>query len=367
MVNKNLKMRFIFIYLVLFLVSCSDDSGEEVVNPPEPDIPTAFVNGADLSSLPMLDSKNIEFFNENNEKVEMLSYLKSNGLNTVRIRIWNHPEDVHSSFDEVKTFSKKVKSLGLKVWITVHYSDTWADPGNQAPPEKWKNIPYEDLKDSVYNYTAKIINEINPDIIQIGNEINSGFLFPYGKISDNEAQFIELLSEGVKAVKDHSNETKTMIHFAGLSGSDWFFDKVKSLDYDLIGLSYYPIWHGKSLSTLQSTLTNISEKYNKEIVIAETAYPFTVEWNDWTNNIVGLENQLILPEYPATESGQESFISTVKTIVEETPKGIGFCYWGGELVAFNGPEAKDGSPWENQALFDFENKALPVIAVFKEE
>ena len=91
------------------MYSCSDDSGEEVINLPSHDIPTSFISGADLSSLPMLDSKNIEFFDENNEKVEMLPYLKSNGLNTVRIRIWNHPEDEHSSFDEVKTFSKKVK------------------------------------------------------------------------------------------------------------------------------------------------------------------------------------------------------------------------------------------------------------------
>lgn len=360
-------MRYYLVLLFAFLVSCSNDSEEEIVNPPGPENPSAFINGADLSSLPMLDSKNIEFFDENNEKVEMLPYLKSNGLNTVRIRIWNHPEDVHSSFEEVKSFSKKVKSLGLKVWITVHYSDTWADPGHQTPPEKWQNIPYEDLKDSVYNYTGKIINEIDPDIIQIGNEINSGFLFPYGKISDNESQFLELLSEGIKAVKDHSNQTKTMIHFAGLNGADWFFDKVKSLDYDFIGLSYYPTWHGKNLSTLQSTLTSISAKYDKEVVIAETAYPFTLQWNDWTNNIVGLENQLILPEYPATENGQEGFISTVKKIVEETPKGIGLCYWGGELVAFNGPEAKDGSPWENQALFDFENMALSVIKSFNEE
>ena len=91
------------------MYSCSDDSGEEVINLPSPDITTSFISGADLSSLPMLDSKNIEFFNENNEKVEMLSYLKSNGLNAVRIRIWNHLEDVHSSFEEVKSFSKKVK------------------------------------------------------------------------------------------------------------------------------------------------------------------------------------------------------------------------------------------------------------------
>ena len=363
-------MRYLFVLLASLFISCSNDGSDDnsetppIVTPPIV-TPSAFLSAADLSYLPLLDSKNIQFYNEKGEAVQMLTYLKSKGLNTVRIRIWNHPENIHSSFEEVKAFSNKVKSLGLKVWITLHYSDTWADPGKQTPPKNWQNISFEALKDSVRIYTKKIITEIDPAYIQIGNEINSGFLFPYGEISKNETQFIELLSEGIKAVRTNSNKTKIMIHFAGLNNSDWFYNKVKNLDYDIIGLSYYPIWHGKSLSNLAENLTSLSEKYNKEILIAETAYPFTLDWNDWTNNIVGEESQLILPDFPATEVGQKNFIDNIKTIVKQTNKGIGFCYWGGEWVASNGPEAKDGSSWENQALFNFQNKALPVVEAFK--
>lgn len=373
----NCIKRFSFVFLVLFFISCSNDGTEDdpvippVVTPPvvTPPIatPSDFLSAADLSYLPMLDSKNIQFYNEKGESIQLLSYLKSKGLNTVRIRIWNQPENAHSGFEEVKSFSNKVKSLGLKVWITVHYSDSWADPGKQTPPKKWQNIPYTNLKDSVRVYTKKIITEIDPDYIQIGNEINSGFLFPYGEISKNETQFIELLSEGIKAVRTNSTKAKVMIHFAGLNNSDWFYNKVKSLDYDIIGLSYYPIWHGKSLLTLANNLSSLSEKYNKEILIAETAYPFTLGWNDWTNNIVGEDGQLILPDFPANEVGQKNFISNIKTVVKQTNKGIGFCYWGGEWVAYNGPEAKDGSTWENQTLFNFQNKALPVAEEFKIE
>lgn len=365
-------MKYLYIFLIVFFVSCGGDENDDnpvippVVTPPIEN-PSTFLSAADLSFLPMLESKNIKFYNESGASIQMLNYLKSKGLNTVRIRIWNNPEKLHSGFEEVKAFSKKVKAQGLKVWLTVHYSDTWADPGIQTPPTEWQNISYVALKDSVKVYTSKIMTEINPEYIQIGNEINGGLLFPSGKISDNESQFIELLSEGIKAVRTHSTKTKIIIHFAGLNGADWFYSKVKNLDYDIIGLSYYPIWHGKSLSNVTSTLTNLSEKYSKDILIAETAYPFTLGWNDWTNNIVGEEGQLILPDFPATENGQKNFLNNIKTIVKQTNNGIGFCYWGGEWVAFNGSEAKDGSSWENQALFNFENKALSVVNEFKIE
>ena len=111
----------------------------------------------------------------------------------------------------------------------------------------------------------------------------------------------------------------------------------------------------------------LSDSYNKQIVIAETAYPFTLEWNDWTNNIVGSDDQLILPEYPATDEGQRKFIMDLKTITQELEKGIGFCYWGAELIAWKGDQSTDASPWENQALFNFDNEALPVLSVFQNE
>ena len=116
----------------------------------------------------------------------------------------------------------------------------------------------------------------------------------------------------------------------------------------------------KRWSNMAKTFTRIG----REIIIAETAYPFTLNWNDWTNNIVGLDEQLILPNYPATPLGQQNFIRDLKNIILELDNGIGFCYWGAELIAWDGENSDSGSVWENQALFDFENKELPVLQEF---
>lgn len=351
------------LFALLFFVSCNK---EEPETPLETETKT-LVSSVDLSALPQIETTNAVFYNTDGQPEDVLTTLKKQGVNTIRLRLWYNPENIHSSFAEVKTFSGKIKSKGFKVWLTVHYSDTWADPGNQKTPDAWQGKTYDAVKDSVYSYTAKIVAEINPDYIQIGNEINAGILFPYGKISENEPQFRELISTGIQAVRDNSNKTKVIIHFAGINGSNWFFNKIKDLDFEIIGLSYYPNWHGKNLGTFESTLSGLSQTYNKDIVIAETAYPFTLNWNDWTNNIVGLDEHLILPDYPATPQGQKDFIAKLKEIVLANKTGIGFCYWGGELIAFNGQEATDGSPWENQALYDFDNKALPVMEEFNFE
>jgi arabinogalactan endo-1,4-beta-galactosidase len=292
----------------------------------------------------------------------MLTTLKNAGVNTIRLRIWNNPSDEHSGLEEVKLFSNEIKKMGLKVWLTINYSDTWADPGAQAKPMAWNNLSFALLKDSVYNFTTKIATEIKPDYVQIGNEINNGFLWPDGNFS-NANQLFDLLNEGVKSIRLNLPFTKIIIHYAGFEKADYFYSKLVNLDYDIIGLSYYPLWHGKSLDTLQAQLQALSLKYNKNILIAETSYPFTFGWNDWTNNIIGDSSQ-ILYEYAATANGQKEYLDKIKTIVLNIPKGIGFAYWGAEFIAFKGNEAKNGSSWENQALWDFDNKALPAMNVF---
>ncbi len=350
----------LFIVVLLLIASCSKPDRKE----PDAPVTDFFVHGADLSAFPQIDSVHPIFYNASGQKEDFLSILKNSGVNTVRLRLWNHPATRHSSLDEVKMFSAKLRAMGFKLWIDLHYSDTWADPGQQEPPVAWQGISFEALNDSVYSFTRKVTSEIEPDFIQIGNEINPGFLIPDGSIS-NEMQFLMLLSSGVKAVRDFSDSTKIIIHYAGITGTDWFFSKVSTIDYDIIGISYYPVWHGHDLSGLADTLTYLGNTFQKKVLIAETAYPFTLAWNDQTHNLVGLDSQLILPEYPATPKGQKDFMAALKTIMEANEQGIGFCYWGGELIAFKGPQATDGSSWENQALFDFNNLALPVLEVFK--
>lgn len=347
------------------LIACNpaDDSGESI--PLEDD--AHFISAVDISSYPEIEMTSPIFYDLDNQRGDFLAILKKNGVNTIRLRLWVNPSDTHSSFAAVKTFAQRLKTLGFKIWLTLHYSDTWADPGNQVTPRQWQNISFAALKDSVKHYTARVVEQIDPAFIQIGNEINAGFLHPAGNLGAHPAQFMELMSAAIQSVRMYSATAKIMIHYAGIKDSEWFFNQVSVLDYDIMGISYYPIWHGKDLNQLKNTLQTLSQTHQKEILIAETAYPFTLDWNDWTHNIVGTEAQLVLPDYPATIEGQRAFIHTIKTLTKEIENGIGFCYWGAELIAWKGTQSIAASPWENQALFDFDNKALPVLKEFKVE
>lgn len=359
MSDKPLKFSFFLIFLVIF--SCEKS---QISQPDSLIKNTEFISAVDISTYPEISGFDPVFYDLNGEPQKFLSILKENGVNTIRLRLWVNPKNNHSGLSEVRQFSKTLRDKGFKIWLTLHYSDTWADPGHQEIPLQWQGKGFPALKDSLYAYTEKVIRTISPEYIQIGNEINSGLLHPYGDISQNLEQFKELMKSGIAAVRKNSADTEIILHFAGIEGSDWFFDQVRRLDYDIIGISYYPVWHGKSLDHLHTHLNLLSETKGKKIVIAETAYPFTLSWNDWTNNIVGLEEQLILPEFPATANGQKAFIRALKQIIQEIEKGVGFCYWGAELIAWKGNQAKDGSDWENQALFDFQNRSLPVLLEF---
>ena len=324
-----------------------------------------FISAVDISSYPEISMTDPVFYDLEGNENDFLTILQGNGVNTIRLRLWVNPSSVHSGFPEVRQFCTDLKMLGFKTWITLHYSDTWADPGHQLPPVKWQGIDFMTLKDSVYSYTERVISDLQPDYVQIGNEINTGFLHPHGHITNNYLQFIDLMDTAIAAVRTNSLDTELILHYAGSAGSDWFFNQVAPLDYDIIGLSYYPIWHGKSLDSLQDRMQYLSAAHSKKLLIAETAYPFTLSWDDWTNNIVGLEEQLILPEYPASVEGQRNFIKRIKSLIQEVENGVGFCYWGSELIAWKGNQATDASPWENQALFDFNNHALPVLREFR--
>jgi arabinogalactan endo-1,4-beta-galactosidase len=351
--------------LITFFICCSKAAPPDAT-PEPPEEPKASISAVDLSSLPEIEQSGAGYFTAGGIQQDVISQLKNSGVNTIRIRLWVNPSGGHSGLEEVSTFSQRIKNAGLKTWITLHYSDTWADPGKQQKPAQWTGIGFPALLDSVKTYTHRVMTTLQPDIVQIGNEINAGFLFPEGNINTNYSQFRSLLSAGIASVRLAAPNAKIMIHFAGLSNSHWFFNQVKGLDYDLMGVSYYPVFHGKDLADLKTVLNNISQAQQKDLVIAETAYPFTLAWDDWTNNIVGLEDQLILPGYPATPDGQKKFMQKINSMLtEEIPLGLGFCYWGGELIAWKGDQATDASPWENQALFDFDHKALPVLDAFR--
>lgn len=350
----------VFLLSLLFLVSCSSDT-----KTPQPDpIPQdTEIRGADFSFLPEARAAQIAFKNSQGQAEDPLLTFKNAGGNFVRLRLWHSPSGPHSGFQEVKNLAQEVRQMGLKVWLTVHYSDTWADPGDQQTPQAWNGMSFQQLKGAAVGYTSQIMNEIQPEIIQIGNEINVGFMHPHGHLINQEAQCLELLQALAAEVRARNAQTKIMMHFAGLNASDWFFNKIAAIDYDYIGLSYYPIWHGTSLSALSARVALLGQTHQKKVVLAEVAYPFTLSWNDWTNNIVGLPSHLVTG-HPASPEGQRSYLQAIRQLMKADPNGLGFCYWGTEWVAFYGPQASNGSSWENQALWDFDNKVLPAMQVF---
>ncbi len=359
---KNIVLKSFATLAIVLAVSCgSDDSASPI---PDPIAEETFIRAADFSFLPELESENTPFYNQGSAQ-EVLTTFQLSGGNFVRIRLWKDPSNEHSSLQEAKALAQRVHAKGMKVWLTVHYSDVWADPGNQTTPAAWQSLDYAALKTAVAQYTASVLNEIHPDIIQIGNETNDGMLWPMGKLSTNAAQSKGLFEAASAQIRSQSPDTKIMLHFAGTSGAEWFFNHMSTIDYDYIGLSYYPVWHGTNLTALQNTINSLGQTHDKKVLIAETAYPFTLDWDDWTNNIVGLENQLV-PNYPATPQGQKDFLLQIRSIVENSEYGLGFAYWGGEWLAFRGPEATNGSTFENQALYDFDHNALPVFDAFAE-
>lgn len=352
----KIRIKLIALLYILITFSCSKD---EVTNNSQ-----EFIKAADLSMLPLIESEETIYYNNNTIPEDALLTLKKAGCNTIRIRLWHTPTVNQSGFNEVKALAQRVKNNGMKVWLSVHYSDTWADPGNQIKPSAWNSLTFTQLKAQFENYTATILNEIQPDIFQIGNEINSGFIFPEGNLTSNESQFLSLLASASTVIRTNSPSTKIMLHYAGIDGASWFFSKTAAIDYDYIGLSYYPIWHGTDINLLQQTMTSLGQTHNKKVLVAETSYPFTLNWNDWTNNVIGLPNQ-IHPNFPASPEGQKAFLQQIKNTVKNTPNGLGFCYWGTEWIAFRGATSTNGSSWENQALWDFNHKALPAMSVFE--
>ncbi len=338
-----------------------------------------FIKGIDISSLLVVEKNNGEYLDDG-QPVDALSLFKDNGTNYVRLRLWHSPADSNYNLEYNLELAERVKSAGMNLLLDIFYSDTWADPGQQFKPNAWQDLSFEELKDSVYQYSFNVVlafklNNCLPDMIQIGNEINCGFLWDEGKICgefDNEMQwnnFTQLLITAYNGIKDAltpSDSIKIVLQSA--SGGDvnstrWFFDNVldHNVNFDLIGLSYYPWWHG-TLDDLEMNLHQTALRYNKEIIVVETAYPWTLDWNDNMHNLVGLESQL-LDGYPATPEGQKQFLLDEIDIIKNTPNelGVGWFYWEPAYIS-----TSIGSSLENLAMFDFDNKALPAVDVFQQ-
>jgi arabinogalactan endo-1,4-beta-galactosidase len=308
-----------------------------------------------------------------------LRILKEHGTEYIRLRVWVNPADGFHNQQEMVEMSRHAREAGLKVLLDFHYSDTWADPGHQAKPAAWANYTVPQLTQAVYDHTFSVCNAMRhegmaPAIVQLGNEINSGILFPDGSTWNppNWPNLAGFLKAGAAAVKACAPEAKIMLHLANggdNGGFRWWFDNItaQGVPFDIIGASYYGYWHG-SLGDLQWNLNDVSARYGKDVVVVETAYPFTLADVDGFPNLIGWPSQLVAG-YPATPAGQAANLRDVLSIVRAVPngRGLGAFYWDATWTAVPGngwdpTNPTSGNNWENQALFDFDDRPLPAMS-----
>jgi arabinogalactan endo-1,4-beta-galactosidase len=375
---QQLKLFKVFLFLFC-ITSCSTSDDSKTQQNLPPDNTSTFYKGMDLSFQSELEDYSLNYKDENGTPVELLDFISENGTNLVRLKLWHTPQNGENSLDNVKTYAQRIKANQLDFLLNVHYSDFWADPGNQTPPIAWQNMTNEEINIAIYEYTKDVVTQLKnqntlPDIIQIGNETDSGFLWNYGKVwnafSTNWGNYATLVNEAIRAVKDVDDSIKIMLHHSSVENAIFFFNELEAfhVDFDIIGLSYYPQFQTKNLNLVQTKLNEMATSFNKDILLVEVAYPFTLSWNDNSTNFIGSTDQ-ILDEFPPTPEGQKAYfewlVNTIKTIPNN--RGIGFCYWAPDWVAFSGNEntSTSGSAWENQCMFDFNFKALPVFDSFR--
>ena len=333
-----------------------------------------FIKGVDISMLRQVEENGGLFYDDGNQ-VDAMELFKSKGFNTARVKVWHTPSLNYNSANKVLETALRATSAGLDVLLNFHYSDTWADPSNQNKPSAWDDLNFETLCDSVRQYSHGLVTRLKnqntlPKYVQIGNETDCGILWPDGYVcgeSNSEIQWEKLRTlfanaiEGINSALDIEDTLKIISHVS--SGGNWFFNNLmlEGIDFDILGISYYPMWHG-TLADLEQNINNLSNQFQKPVLVLETAYPFTLQWNDNTHNVLGLETQL-LPGYEASEEGQVLFLNDLVSLVNENIFGLGLCYWAPDWISTD----QFGSPWENQTLFDFEGESLEALSVFDNE
>jgi arabinogalactan endo-1,4-beta-galactosidase len=312
--------------------------------------------GADVSFLPQAETDGT-VFKDDGKPAEGLEILRRHGYGWVRLRIFNSPDKLPNNLEYTIAEAKKAKALGFGFLLDFHYSDDWADPAHHITPVAWQKLKHKQLVDAVYAYTRDTITAFRdagvlPDMVQVGNEETSGFLWPDGKLPDNWDNFTELLQAGIRGVKDGAGSGKKpliMLHIDQGGNSEttqWFFSHILAahIDFDVIGQSYYPWWQG-SLDALKSNLDFMAKTWRKPIIVVEAAYSWRPD--NYTKKA---------GPYPETPEGQRQFLVELARTVAATPNGLGRgIFWWEPAV--RGPLVRRG-------LFDDDGNGLPALHVF---
>jgi arabinogalactan endo-1,4-beta-galactosidase len=363
------------------------------------------IRGADVSMTAEIEQRGA-VFRHGGTAHDLFDLLAAQGVNWIRLRLWVDPRDdrgepyMGGTNDLATTIAlaRRAKAAGHAVLLDLHYSDFWTDPKKQSTPKAWRGLTGAALEARVHDWTSDVLAALaaagaSPDMVQVGNEITNGMLWPEGRTPrfiDADRRFeredpaafdrlVGLLEAGIAAVRE-AGGSRVMIHldFGGANElyRGWFDQATaRALDFDVIGLSYYPYWHGTQ-KDLGANLNDLADRYGKDLVVVETAYA-------WTGASPAGHYQVFRPElaqaggYPASPEGQTAFLRDLYTTVDAVPggHGLGVVYWepawlpvdGTTWASRAGMEYGDdvvdehGSSWANQALFDFDGNALPSL------
>jgi len=415
------------------LAGCDENSGDGNISPLETkvkgdgessslyvkkveNLSDDFIMGMDSSAVISLENSGVKYYNYDGTETDVFKVLAENGINTIRVRVWNNPYDLNGNgfgggncdINTALEIGKRANEYGMNLMVDFHYSDFWADPSKQYVPAAWKDLTLDttsadaedwvtDKADALYEYTKESLTllkdaGIHINVVQVGNETNNGLA---GETTWRN--ITTLMSYGSKAIREVYPEAKVAVHFANPEKTDNYRKYAKNLDnygvdYDIFASSYYPYWHG-TLSNLQSILSEIAETYGKDVMVAETSYAYTENDTDYWSNTIGSGGG-ITKDYPFTIQGQANSVRNVIQTVANTTNGIGVCYWEGTWISVGGStlEAnkalweKYGSGWassysayydpsdagkyyggcavDNQAFFDENGKPLESLKVF---
>lgn len=363
-----------------------------------------YMKGMDLSTLKEVESLGGKFYDHGVEK-DVFDILKSYGVNAVRLRLWNDPytEDgipYGAGTNDLPTtieLTKRALNHDMEVLLDFHYSDFWADPGKQRVPKAWRGMNAAQLEQAVYDFTVDTLKAMKeadafPTLVQVGNELTNGTLWPFGKKPnyDNLARFI---SAGIRGVKAVDAQMPVMLHLDNGGNNemyrDWFDHYIeRGEDFDIIGLSYYPFWHG-SLDALKNNMNDLAVRYGKELMIAEVSMGFTMEDYAEYEKLGADERKgyATKPElaakvpFPMTKEGQKDFLQALFDVIKQVPdgKGKGYFYWEPAWIPVPGSgwatkealeyieeKGPGGNEWANQALFDYDGNALPALEIVRD-
>ncbi len=347
--------------------------------------------GGDISLLPSYEQNGATYFDNNGNPIaEVLPYLKQQGLNAMRVRLFVNPanapetekeEGVRQDLGYVKKLARRIKEQGMALMLDFHYSDSWADPSKQYTPNDWQSLTESQLQERIYTYTKDALQQLadtgaTPDFIQTGNEISYGMLWGargasdlkkcYTSSTDNWPYFTSLLKQAVKACREVCPQAKVILHTERVAQPtvlNDFYQRMASygVDYDIIGLSYYPYFHG-NLSQLNTALTTLEKAYaDKDIMLVETGY-----YHDWQPSTVDYD---LSAQFPITGEGQKAFASALISTLSAHKSVRGLFWWFLEAneKGLDWSTKHVTASWYNAGLFDNNTgKAEPALYVLKD-